>query len=60
VLHVPVAVLHAAVAVRLAGDLAAAEAVRVAGGLLAEIALLVFAGCAAALVRRARRASMGR
>ncbi|MBG0823178.1 hypothetical protein HS048_20825 [Planomonospora sp. ID91781] len=60
VLYVPVAVLHAAVAVRVAGDLAAAEAVRVAGGLLAEIALLVFAGCAAVLVRRARRASMGR
>ncbi len=60
VLYVPVVLLHAAVAVRVAGDLAAAGAVRVAGGLLAEIALLVFAGCAVALVRRARRASMGR
>ncbi|MDP9868213.1 MULTISPECIES: hypothetical protein [Streptosporangium] len=59
-LYVPLALLHTAVAVRSAGDLAAADAVRTAGGLLAEIALLVFAGCAATLVRLARRASMGR
>ncbi|MGV9776986.1 hypothetical protein [Streptosporangium sp. NPDC003464] len=59
-LYVPLALLHTAVAVRFAGDLAAADAVRTAGGLLAEIALLVFAGCAATLVRLARRASMGR
>ncbi|MBG0816531.1 hypothetical protein HS045_20465 [Planomonospora sp. ID82291] len=60
VLYVPAALLHAAVAVRVAGDLAAEQAVRVAGGLGAEIALLVFAGCAAALVLRARRAPRGR
>jgi nitrite reductase (NO-forming) len=60
VLYAPLALLHAAVAVRVAGDLAAADVVRTAGGLLAEIALLVFAGCAATLVRLARRALMGR
>ncbi|MBG0830117.1 hypothetical protein HS041_20330 [Planomonospora sp. ID67723] len=54
VLYAPLALLHAAVAVHVAGDLAAADAVRTAGGLLAEISLLVFVGCAAMLARRAR------
>ncbi|MFI7707557.1 multicopper oxidase domain-containing protein [Nonomuraea sp. NPDC049480] len=51
VLYMPLAALHAAVAVRVAGDLAAAEAVRTLGGVLAALALLMFAGCAIALTR---------
>ncbi|SPL98810.1 Multicopper oxidase [[Actinomadura] parvosata subsp. kistnae] len=48
VLYMPLVALHAAVAVRVAGDLAAAEAVRTLGGVLAALALLMFAGCAIA------------
>ncbi|MFC4062636.1 hypothetical protein ACFOWE_30435 [Planomonospora corallina] len=54
VLYAPLALLHAAVAVRVAGDLAGAGAVRTAGGLLSEIALLSFACCAAVLALRSR------
>ncbi|HEX4813567.1 MAG TPA: multicopper oxidase domain-containing protein [Nonomuraea sp.] len=49
VLYMPLVALHAAVAVRMAGDLAAAEAARTLGGVLASLALLMFAGCAIAL-----------
>ncbi len=52
VLYAPVALLHASVAVRVGGDLAAAGRMRTAGGLLAEVALLMFAGCAAAMALR--------
>ncbi|MFD1936648.1 hypothetical protein ACFSKW_34770 [Nonomuraea mangrovi] len=52
VLYAPVALLHASVAVRVGGDLAAAGRMRTVGGLLAEVALLMFAGCAAAMALR--------
>ena len=52
VLYAPLALLHAAVALRVAGDLVGAGAVRAAGGLLAEAALLMFAGCAVAVACR--------
>ncbi|MBB5967551.1 hypothetical protein [Planomonospora venezuelensis] len=60
VLYAPLALLHAAVAVRVAGDLAGAGAVRAAGGLLAEVALLMFAGCAVAVTRSRTRSPSGR
>ncbi|GIH95203.1 hypothetical protein ACFFMN_35625 [Planobispora siamensis] len=59
VLYAPLAVLHTAVAVRVAGDLAGAGAVRTAGGLLAEAALLAFAGCAIATARSRTGAAGG-
>ncbi|MBB4919295.1 hypothetical protein [Streptosporangium saharense] len=52
ILYAPLALLHAAVALRVAGDLAGAGAVRTAGGVLAEAALLMFAGCAVTLALR--------
>ncbi|WP_245899881.1 multicopper oxidase domain-containing protein [Nonomuraea indica] len=54
VLYAPLAALHAAVGLRVAGDLAAAAVVRTLGGVLAAVALLLFAGCAFALTRSGR------
>ncbi|MET9340798.1 hypothetical protein [Nonomuraea sp. NPDC003804] len=52
VLYAPLALLHASVAVRVAGDLAGAGEVRATGGLLAVVAVLTFACCAAAVALR--------
>jgi nitrite reductase (NO-forming) len=49
VLYAPLALLHAAVAARVAGDLTALGPVRTLGGVLAVLALLLFAGCAVAV-----------
>ena len=46
ILYAPLALLHLAVAARVAGDLAAANPVRTLGGVLAVFALLLFAGSA--------------
>ncbi|MGW7484336.1 multicopper oxidase domain-containing protein [Nonomuraea muscovyensis] len=54
VLYAPLAALHAAVGLRVAGDLAAAVMVRTLGGVLAAVALLMFAGCAITLTRSGR------
>ncbi|WP_260477660.1 multicopper oxidase domain-containing protein [Nonomuraea sp. WAC 01424] len=54
VLYASPAVLHAAVAVRVAGDLASAGPVRTLGGVLAALALLMFAGCAIVLTLSGR------
>ncbi|WP_155344535.1 cupredoxin domain-containing protein, partial [Acrocarpospora pleiomorpha] len=51
VLYMPLVALHAAVVVRVAGDLAAAQVVRTLGGVLAAVALLMFAGCVIVLTR---------
>ncbi|MGP3915994.1 multicopper oxidase domain-containing protein [Nonomuraea sp. 10N515B] len=51
VLYMPLVALHAAVVVRMAGDLATAQVVRTLGGVLAAVALLMFAGCAIAITR---------
>lgn len=53
-LYGPLALLHAALLIRVAGDLGAAHAVRTAGGVLGEVALLTFAGCAVAASRLSR------
>ncbi|GAA3210484.1 hypothetical protein [Nonomuraea helvata] len=50
-LYMPLVALHAAVAVRVAGDLAAVRVVRTLGGVLAAVALLMFAGCVIAIAR---------
>nr|BFE78123.1 hypothetical protein GCM10020093_007240 [Planobispora longispora] len=60
VLYLPLTVLHAAVAVRVAGDLAGAGGMRTAGGVLAEVALFMFAGCAVAVARSRTGSSIGR
>ncbi|WP_226900351.1 multicopper oxidase domain-containing protein [Nonomuraea phyllanthi] len=60
VLYLPLAALHVAVAVRVAGDLAAADVVRTLGGVLAAPALLMFAGCVIALTRSGRSREVSR
>ncbi|GLW63666.1 hypothetical protein Arub01_19100 [Actinomadura rubrobrunea] len=53
-LYGPLALLHAAVLIRVAGDLADAGPVRAAGGVLGEVALMGFACCAVAASRLSR------
>ncbi|MFO7251665.1 MAG: hypothetical protein DIU60_013015 [Actinomycetes bacterium] len=55
----PLALLHLALAARVAGDLAGFEPARAAGGVLGEVALVAFACCAAAAAVRARRSGTG-
>ncbi|MFC0865406.1 hypothetical protein ACFHYQ_24235 [Sphaerimonospora cavernae] len=45
-LYGPLALLHAALLVRIAGDVGGLPAVRTVGGVLGEVSLLAFAGCA--------------
>jgi hypothetical protein len=54
VLYGPLALLHAAVLIRVGGDLAGLPGVRTAGGVLGEAALASFAGCAVAASRLSR------
>ncbi|MDA8368682.1 MAG: hypothetical protein M0026_02290 [Nocardiopsaceae bacterium] len=51
VLYGPLVLLHAALLVRIAGDLAGVPELRVVGGVLGEVSLLAFAGCAVAVSR---------
>ncbi|GAA4142777.1 hypothetical protein [Actinomadura keratinilytica] len=53
-LYGPLALLHAAVLIRVTGDLADAGTVRAAGGVLGEAALMGFACCAVAASRLSR------
>jgi len=56
-LYLPLALLHASLLMRVAGDHAGAAAVRRWGGLLNEVALLLFAVVLVAAVRRGARQS---
>ncbi|MFA1538286.1 hypothetical protein [Actinomadura monticuli] len=54
-LYAPLALLHASLVVRVAGDLAGVSAARTTGGVLGEVSLLLFGGCAVAASRLAGR-----
>lgn len=60
ILYLPLALLHLALLLRVAGDLAGAQAMRTAGGVLTEIAMVLFAGSAVAAAHLARPAGSGR
>ncbi|CNE50605.1 Uncharacterised protein [Mycobacterium tuberculosis] len=51
ILYVPLALLHASLALRVAGDLAGLAPARTTGGVLGEVSLLLFGVCAAAAAR---------
>ncbi|MEU8124686.1 hypothetical protein AB0C21_38750 [Spirillospora sp. NPDC049024] len=55
VLYAPLALLHASLLLRLAGDLSGVPGLRTAGGVLGEVSLLLFGGCAVAAARLLRR-----
>ncbi|GAA1774257.1 hypothetical protein GCM10009735_00010 [Actinomadura chokoriensis] len=56
ILYVPLALLHASLALRVAGDLAGVAVARTTGGVLGEVSLLLFGACAAAASRLVKRA----
>ncbi|MEV0660776.1 hypothetical protein ACIBI3_11585 [Actinomadura luteofluorescens] len=57
VLYAPLALLHASLLLRVAGDLSGVTGARTAGGVLGEVSLLLFGGCAVAAARLLRRES---
>ncbi len=60
-LYAPLVLLHAALLIRVAGDLSGVAGARTIGGVLGEVALLSFVACAAAAARMApSRARMER
>ncbi|TDQ53140.1 hypothetical protein [Actinorugispora endophytica] len=59
VLYGPLVLLHAALVVRLLGDLTGGHGTRVLGGVLGEVSLLAFAACAVAASRLVRPAAPG-
>lgn len=56
ILYVPLALLHASLVLRVAGDLAGLAPARAAGGVLGEVSLLLFGACAVAASRLVKRA----